>query len=223
MTMSPGCRVGTRIFRYRRGSSPRRWRRRRPRARSSHPQRCEKRTGLPPGARRVVVDAGPAEGPTIPPQEIVRHAASDQAGSQVARRRATRPARPRRQIVFGIFFDGHVQAATARQIVANWPACRARPSARLPMVERGQGSGANIRRRPCRWTRGATSSPATASTAAPTTRSRGSPRSRHQSEIHRIGLHRSSCIGACRYHDELKGYQKRDGLSRRKEPFALAV
>ena len=41
------------------------------RGQASHPQRCEKRTGLPPGARRVVVDAGPAEGPTIPPQEIV--------------------------------------------------------------------------------------------------------------------------------------------------------
>ena len=44
------------------------------RGQASHPQRCEKRTGLPPGARRVVVDAGPAEGPTIPPQEIVRNA-----------------------------------------------------------------------------------------------------------------------------------------------------
>ena len=44
------------------------------RGQASHPQRGEKRTGLPPGARRVVVDAGPAEGPTIPPQEIVRHA-----------------------------------------------------------------------------------------------------------------------------------------------------
>ena len=44
------------------------------RGQASHPQRGEKRTGLPPGARRVVVDAGPAEGPTIPPQEIVRNA-----------------------------------------------------------------------------------------------------------------------------------------------------
>ena len=44
------------------------------RGQARHPQRGEKRTGLPPGARRVVVDAGPAEGPTIPPQEIVRNA-----------------------------------------------------------------------------------------------------------------------------------------------------
>ena len=44
------------------------------RGQARHPQRGEKRTSLPPGARRVVVDAGPAEGPTIPPQEIVRNA-----------------------------------------------------------------------------------------------------------------------------------------------------
>ena len=35
------------------------------RGQARHPQRGEKRTGLPPGARRVVVDAGPAEGPIL--------------------------------------------------------------------------------------------------------------------------------------------------------------
>ena len=73
MTMSPGCRVGTRTVRYRRGSrldgaveDP-------GRGQASHPQRCEKRTGRH-RARCVVVDAGPAEGPTIPPGTIVRNA-----------------------------------------------------------------------------------------------------------------------------------------------------
>ena len=67
------------------------------RGQARHPQRGEKRTGLPPGARRVVVDAGPAEGPTIPPQEIVRNAGfveKDQACRIPGRR-----ARPRVALV----------------------------------------------------------------------------------------------------------------------------
>ena len=60
------------------------------RGQAGDPQCREKRTGLPPGARRVVVDAGPAEGPTIPPQEIVRHAGfveKNQACRIIGRRR----------------------------------------------------------------------------------------------------------------------------------------
>ena len=37
------------------------------RGQANHPPRGEQRPGLPPGARRGVVDAGPAEGPTLPP------------------------------------------------------------------------------------------------------------------------------------------------------------
>ena len=89
------------------------------RGQASHPQRCEKRTGLPPGARRVVVDAGPAEGPTIPPQEIVRNAGfiekNRRVGSQVgaAACHTTRAAATSgRSCSEGrtVFFDGHVQS-----------------------------------------------------------------------------------------------------------------
>ena len=92
------------------------------RGQASHPQRCEKRTGLPPGARRVVVDAGPAEGPTIPPQEIVRPGfmpvssrKTRRVGSQVgaAACHTTRAAATSgRSCSEGrtVFFDGHVQS-----------------------------------------------------------------------------------------------------------------
>ena len=91
------------------------------RGQASHPQRCEKRTGLPPGARRVVVDAGPAEGPTIPPQERplfvmpVSSRKTRRVGSQVgaAACHTTRAAATSgRSCSEGrtVFFDGHVQS-----------------------------------------------------------------------------------------------------------------
>ena len=89
------------------------------RGQASHPQRCEKRTGLPPGARRVVVDAGPAEGPTIPPQEMfvmpVSSRKTRRVGSQVgaAACHTTRAAATSgRSCSEGrtVFFDGHVQS-----------------------------------------------------------------------------------------------------------------
>ena len=78
------------------------------RGQARHPQRGEQRTGLPPGARRVVVDAGPAEGPTIPPQEIVRNAGfveKDQA-CRIPGRRGGVPHDPRGRDVRSIVFGG---------------------------------------------------------------------------------------------------------------------
>ena len=81
--------------------------------------RSAARNVLPPGARRVVVDAGPAEGPTIPPQEIVRNAGfiEKNQACRIPGRRGGVPHDPRgrdvRSIVFGgpdRFFDGHVQS-----------------------------------------------------------------------------------------------------------------
>ena len=78
------------------------------RGQASHPQRCEKRTGLPPGARRVVVDAGPAEGPTIPPQEIVRNAGfiEKNQACRIPGRRGGVPHDPRGRDVRSIVFGG---------------------------------------------------------------------------------------------------------------------
>ena len=78
------------------------------RGQASHPQRCEKRTGLPPGARRVVVDAGPAEGPTIPPQEIVRNAGFIEKNQtcRIPGRRGGVPHDPRGRDVRSIVFGG---------------------------------------------------------------------------------------------------------------------
>ena len=77
------------------------------RGQAGDPQRREKGARLPPCARRVVMDAGPAESPTIPPQEIVRKAGfveKDQAG-RIPGRRGGVPHDPRgcdvRSIVFG--------------------------------------------------------------------------------------------------------------------------
>jgi hypothetical protein len=71
------------------------------------PERGEKRTGLPPRARRVVMDALAAQGTTVPAEQIVGDAGfveKDEVGRIPARRRGTpRDARGRdvRPIVFG--------------------------------------------------------------------------------------------------------------------------
>ena len=110
MTMSPGCRVGTRICSIEaRKLAPVDGAVEDPgRGQASHPQRCEKRTGLPPGARRVVVDAGPAEGPTIPPQEIVRNAGfiEKNQACRIPGRRGGVPHDPRGRDVRSIVFGG---------------------------------------------------------------------------------------------------------------------
>ena len=143
-----------------------------------------------------------------------------------ARRRATRPARPRRQVdrvrrAGPFFLTVTSRAATARQIVARLAGVPSASSARLrcdPVAPRSARPGcagaaptSGVARAAGRAARLRPSPADAASTAAPTTRSRGTspqrPRpssraslsSRAQfSEIHRIGLHRSSCIGACR-------------------------
>ena len=78
------------------------------RGQAGDPQCREKRTGLPPGARRVVVDAGPAEGPTIPPQEIVRHAGfvEKNQACRIPGRRGGVPHDPRGRDVRSIVFGG---------------------------------------------------------------------------------------------------------------------
>ena len=110
MTMSPGCRVGHEdLFDIGEEARPVDGAVEDPgRGQASHPQRCEKRTGLPPGARRVVVDAGPAEGPTIPPQEIVRHAGfiEKNQACRIPGRRGGVPHDPRGRNVRSIVFGG---------------------------------------------------------------------------------------------------------------------
>ena len=122
MTMSPGCRVGTRIcFDIGEEARPVDGAVEDPgRGQAGDPQCREKRTGLPPGARRVVVDAGPAEGPTIPPQEIVRNAGfvEKNQACRIPGRRGGVPRDPRAAATSGrscsegrtVFFDGHVQS-----------------------------------------------------------------------------------------------------------------
>ena len=78
------------------------------RGQAGDPQRREKRTCLPPGARRAVVDAGPAERTPIPPQEIVRNAGfveKDQA-CRIPGRRFGMPRDPRGRDVRSIVFRG---------------------------------------------------------------------------------------------------------------------
>ena len=71
-------------------------------------QRREKRAGLPSGARRVVVDAGPAEGTTIPPQEIVHDAGfvEKNQACRIPGRRGGVPHDPRGRDVRAIVFGG---------------------------------------------------------------------------------------------------------------------
>ena len=78
------------------------------RGQAGDPQCREKRTGLPPGARRVVVDAGPAEGPTIPPQESVRNAGfvEKNQACRIPGRRGGVPHDPRGRDVRSIVFGG---------------------------------------------------------------------------------------------------------------------
>ena len=110
MTMSPGCRGGHEdLFDIGEEARPVDGAVEDPgRGQASHPQRCEKRTGLPPGARRVVVDAGPAEGPTIPPQEIVRNAGfiEKNQACRIPGRRGGVPHDPRGRDVRSIVFGG---------------------------------------------------------------------------------------------------------------------
>ena len=178
--------------------------------------------------RRVVDDAGPAEGPTIPPQEIVRHAGFIEK-NRIPGRRGGVPHDPRgrdvRSIVFGgpdrFFLTVTSRAATARQIrqtagvpSASFSAAKVRSG--CSAISRVCRCGSNIRRRPCpgRAARLRPSPADAASTAAPTTRSRGTApdvrglhpgitSSRARSEIH---PRRSVLLHWCiqKYHDEPK-------------------
>lgn len=73
----------------------------------SHPECREKRTGLPPRARRVVMDALAAQGATVPAEQIggdARFVEKDEARGIPGRRRGVpRDARGRdvRPVVFG--------------------------------------------------------------------------------------------------------------------------
>ena len=113
------------------------------RGQASHPQRCEKRTGLPPGARRVVVDAGPAEGPTGDCSLPVSSRKTRRVGSQVgaAACHTTRAAATSgRSCSEGrtVFFDGQRPEPPPR---ARSSPDRARPSGAIRLLrdQRGQG------------------------------------------------------------------------------------
>ena len=196
------------------------------RGQASHPQRCEKRTGLPPGARRVVERAPRRARPYRRRRLFVMPVSSRKTrrvGSQVgaAACHTTRAAATSgRSCSEGrtVFLTVTSRAATARQIRQTGRRASASFSSakvRSGCSAKGCAGASNIRRRPCRWTRGATARlPPTLSTAAPTTRSRGThrrprpiPASTPFSEIHRIGL--PVLLHWCmqKYHDEPKQYK----------------
>ena len=139
------------------------------------PPRGEKRAGLPAPAGGVVVDARAARCAAIPPKQIVGAAGFVQKheGGDVPGRRRRVPRDPRgrdvRPIVFGwpdrFFLTVRPRARTARQTVGTLAGV-ARASFSLASVRSGCAAirsakvcrcGSSMQRRPCRWTRGATS------------------------------------------------------------------
>ena len=172
-------------------------------------------------ARNVLVCGrtarGRGEGPTIPPQEIVRHAGfiEKNQACRIPGRRGGVPHDPRgrdvRSIVGGP--DRHVQSRHRAPDSPDWPACRARPSARLrcdPVAPRSARPGcaggaptSGAARAAGRAARLRPSPADAASTAGPAHALHRNVRGLHPGITVEQGpwrsiAHRSSCIGACR-------------------------